>query len=180
MELVVNPRGCPFDIYMYELMKEFNENKEKYEPLNGYHVYVRRNNMEGSIKVCKLLESNSDILNDEINGPVYHQYFPYNNNDSNENITTDKKNLYDNSIKVEYNGTDINLNIEPGETAVVCRDTYNQLYVVHKWKIFNNIAFDFLHNMTIRYGICKNYLPNEINSDGKLKKPAQKEPFDWI
>ena len=30
MEQVITPRGCPYDIYMYGLMKEFNENKEKY------------------------------------------------------------------------------------------------------------------------------------------------------
>ena len=179
MEIVITPRGCPYDIYMYELMKEFNENKHKYEPLNGYFVYVRRDNYNGPIKVHKSYVEHNDILNDKSYGPVYSQYFLF-NDDIEEHIKQDNRLLFDNSIKVEYNGTNIDLGIEPNESAIVCRNENNQLYVIHKWINFNTYSFYFLHNLKKRFAICKNYPPTAINSTGKIIQNDNTLSYEWI
>lgn len=179
MNKVITPRGCPYDIYMYELMKEFNNNKQKYEPLNGYFVYVRRENGIGSIIVHKSYVEHNDILNDHSNGPVYHQYFPF-NDDIEEHIKQDKRMLCDNSIKVEYNGTNIDLGIEPGESAIVCRNDNNQLYVLFKWTRFNKQSFDYLHNLKERFAICENHLLTTINSKGLVEIPKKETTYEWM
>ena len=178
MQQVIALRGSPYAKYIYGLMKEFHENKEKYENINGYYIYVRRNNMEGPIKVCKLLESDIKIINDLENGPVYEEYIPY-NDEIEEHQKKDKYNMYDYSIQVEYNGSNNDLGIEPGKLALVCRNEDGQLYVEHTFSKPNDNLMKFLINVPKRYAFCVNPLPHTINSDGQLPQINNTELYNW-
>lgn len=174
------PRGCARDKYMYELMREFEENKSKYEPLNGFTIYVKRVNFEGPVKVLKLVEENNDLLNDENDGPVYSHYYPY-NDDTEEHKKKDRYHTYfDNSIKVQYLGTDVDLGIREGEHCIICRKDDGELYVFHK---ATKNSMDFLKiisaNSKPAYMHHEPY-STQINWDGSLHKPVEKPTYDWM
>ena len=178
MEIVYTLRGCPLDKYNYELMKDFYNNKEKYEPLKGFHVYIRRNLLDGTIKVCKLINEDNELLNNiEYGyGPIYYDSSFVN---------------YDSTIQIEYLGSDIDLGIEPGEKGIIGRNDNGELYLLCKKNINSGRTSDEYNKFNdtifgagkINKSIYVHYspLPHEINSNGSLDKyQKQFTTYNWI
>jgi len=122
VELVRFSKGSPRFVHLYNIMKEFHDNIDKYEPLKGYHVYIKRNELSNELEVTKLENENRNLLN--IDSLIYHESFS-------------EIDYYDNTIQIEYLGSDIDLGIKPYEIAIISRDDNGELYVVYKKKYIN-------------------------------------------
>jgi len=72
VERIVTPGGCPTDVYVFELMKEFDASRDKYEHLKGHYVTVFRDTPKSPITVSKILDDETIYKS-----PVYHTYIPY-------------------------------------------------------------------------------------------------------
>ena len=122
IELVRAFKGDSRFVHLYNIMKEFHDNIDKYEPLKGFHVYIKRNELSNELEVTKLENENKELLNKD--RLIYHESFS-------------EIDYYDNTIKIEYLGSDIDLGIKPYEIAIISRNDNGKLYVVYKEKYFN-------------------------------------------
>ena len=165
VETIVTPRGCPTDVYVFELMKEFEASRDKYEPLNGHYVTVFRDTPNSPITVSKTLDEET-----RCKSTVYHTYIPY-CDDIPEHQAKDFKNCnFDQSIEAEYLGDKtINLQIEEGDVAFIGRKLTGELYVMLKKNVFDCEMYNFMfRNKAPKYLRHEPY-SSCINSDGDFK-----------
>ena len=180
-EEVLTKRGCPEDIYKYGLMKEFNESRHKYEPLCGHRVYVKRESIDSPIKVFKTLNDKYDFdcVYDPRNGPIYSCYIPY-DDDIPEHQMKDSSNYgYDESIKVEYLGTDIDLNIKEGDHAIIKRRDNGELYVLITSKEFKGEFLQLLQKPKSPLFMRTEPYKSSINSDGLVYFKTDDKRVVW-
>ena len=182
MEIIYTPRGCPLDKYKFKMMEEFNATKHKHEPLSGHYVYVKRESPTSPIKVFKTLDDHdeirSNVLNTEMNGPVFCHYIYYNDDD----ITHRKKDLYnyhyDESIKVQYLGTNVNLNISQGEYALIQRQDNGELFVLYKNNKFDNEFVKIFADIKAPTYLHYEQFDHLINSVGNVEFLVHQ--IDWL
>jgi len=165
VERIVTPRGCPTDVYVFELMKEFDASRDKYEPLNGHYVTVFRDTPKSPITVSKTLDEETIYKS-----PVYHAYIPY-HDDIFEHQEKDFKNCnFDESIKAEYLGDiTINLQIKEGEVAFIGRELTGELYVMLKKNVFDFEMYKFMFGNAMPKYLRHEPYSSCINSDGDFK-----------